>query len=486
MSVKQNNIMVYLRKHIDIVLIVFSIIGYTIVLSYFSILRHNAFVTSFDLGNMDQTIWNTLYGHFFTLTTPEGQQSRFHIHADIILAFLAPLYLIKEDVRMILILQSFAIGLGALPTYLIAHKILKQKVIAFGFVILYFLNFGLQWANLYDFHAVTLALPLLLFCFYFMLEKKWKLFFISAGIAFLTKENVPLIVLVYGFINFFVFKERKIGFITTAISLGYFLGIMFVVIPYFSSLGHHWALAWIQYEGAASSGVAYVPSYKLLFDRLKEPMTVEYITFILKQIGFLPLLGFPWIILSSPQLLIALLSKQGQMRSIYYHYDVLIVQGLMIASIYGVYYFKAVIGTFMNKTITRFGTYIIVVIAILLAGRFYYFYNPLPLAPACWCYIFQVTDEDRAFDALLQEIPESAVVSASPEIRPHITHREFAYTLPVATDSADFVAIIDQNRMVGNYESKDFELRLIDILNASDAYRLKEQIGHFYLYEKTQ
>ena len=84
----------------------------------------------------------------------------------------------------------------------------------------------------------------------------------------------------------------------------------------------------------------------------------------------------------------------------------------------------------------------------------------------------------------LQRIPRDASVTASPEIRPHTTHRERAYTLPVATASADFIAIIDQNRMVGDYEPKDFELRLVEALNSGDKYSLVKHIGHFYLYQK--
>lgn len=46
-----------------------------------------------------------------------------------------------------------------------------------------------------------------------------------------------------------------------------------------------------------------------------------------------------------------------------------------------------------------------------------------------------------------------------------MTRRENSFNLPTATPSADFIAIIDQNRIVGDYNAKDFELKLIKILN---------------------
>lgn len=66
-----------------------------------------------------------------------------------------------------------------------------------------------------------------------------------------------------------------------------------------------------------------------------------------------------------------------------------------------------------------------------------------------------------------------------------MTHRDKSFTLPVATDSADFIAIIDQNRIVGDYSKKDFELTLVKSLKTNDNYELVKHIGHFYLYKKT-
>ena len=121
---------------------------------------------------------------------------------------------------------------------------------------------------------------------------------------------------------------------------------------------------------------------------------------------------------------------------------------------------------------------------LLFALRFNYHYSPLPTTPSCWCFMYQPSKEDKEFEALLQKIPQDASITASPEIRPHTTHREKAFTLPVATASADFIALIDQNRMVGNYDPKDFELRLQDQLKTSKDYALIKHTGHFYLYKR--
>jgi len=89
-----------IRKHWEYVLLALLITIYAGVFTYYSIRRHEAFASSFDLANMDQTVWNTVNGRFFSLTTDYGSASRFSIHGDLILALISPLYLLWDNVRL--------------------------------------------------------------------------------------------------------------------------------------------------------------------------------------------------------------------------------------------------------------------------------------------------------------------------------------------------------------------------------------------------
>src|SRR5581483_10922836 len=141
--------------------LLFGMLLYTIVFSYFAIQRHNAFASGYDLSNMDQTIWNTVHGHFFSLTGKNGTISRFSIHADVFLILLSPLYLLWDNVRLILIVQSLFLALGAIPVFLLSKKVLKSIFLAYLMVCLYLFNPGMQWSNIYDFHSVVFAIPFL-------------------------------------------------------------------------------------------------------------------------------------------------------------------------------------------------------------------------------------------------------------------------------------------------------------------------------------
>ena len=473
-------------KYWDKIILVLLILTYIVTLGTLSILRHNAFASGFDLGNMDSTVWNTLQGRIFMLSQDGKMISRFSIHADLILILLSPLYFLWNNVRMLVLSESIFLAIGAIPVYLLSTKILRNKLLSLSIVFLYLLNPGIQWTDIYDFHGVSLAIPFLLFSFYFAYTKKWKWYAIFIFLVLLTKEQIPLTVALLGLFIALVFKEKKVGLLTFTTGILWFLLMVFLVMPRFSPEGKHWALTWYQFTDASGISKS-LPTPKILLDKfLFAPDTIPYYISLLKPFAFLPLVGFPWLIIGLPELTVNMLSSHGQMRSIIFHYDSGITPWLVIATIFGLFYLQKLFRKIRyTKKYSQYIVYGITLLVLLFAVRFNYHYSPLPTTPSCWCFMYQPTKEDKEFEAILQKIPQRASITASPEIRPHTTHREKAYTLPVATTSADFIALIDQNRMVGNYDPKDFELRLRDQLKTSKDYTLVKHIGHFYLYKRT-
>ena len=482
-----NNLLIsFLRKYSVVLFLGISIVVYTTVLSYFAIQRHNAFASGYDLANMDQTIWNSLHGRFFSFSQDAVTTTRFTTHTDVILVLLAPLFAIWNDVRMLLIFQSLALALGAIPTYLIAHTVTKSKLTSLFVVALYLLNPGVQWVAIYDFHAVSLSIPLLLLVFYFGYTGKWRWYFIAAIFASLTKEQVPVTVGAIGLMLALLGKRRLIGILTFCIGISLSLFLMRYFIPHFNTEGIYKFSPWYGHfvERTIQNRPINLP-FDLIRNYLLTSDAFNYYNLLLRPFAFLPLLGFPFILIALPDLLINLLSDHAQMRSITMHYESVIIPGLVISTIFGVYWYQIVVRRLLRQSWLRDIFIIVPMIgALALALRFNYHYNPTPTAPTCWCRAYDVSEEDRKFEELLRMIPESASVTASPEIRPHITHRENAYTMPDATSSADFIAIIDQNRLPGDYNPKTFELELIRVLDESTTYSLVKQIGHFYLYKR--
>jgi uncharacterized membrane protein len=431
---------------------------------------------------MDHTVWNSLYGNFFSLRFLDNYVSRLSIHADFILIFLSPLYLIWDDVRMLLISQAFFLGLGGIPTYLLAYKILKNKIISLAIVFVYLLDPVMMWTNIYDFHAVALVVPFFLFAFYFAYIKRWMWYYLFAILVLLTKENQSLNIAMLGVMIFFVFKSRKAGLITFVGGIMWFVLMVYVVMPQFSPNSEHWAL--YEYEGQAIPDpiLHNLNPGNFIATFILDKKSIDYYIIFLKPFGFLPLLGFPWILLGSPSIAINVLRDT---RSITLHYGTGIIAPLVIATIFGYSYLSFFLRKIKRiKPYVKYIIYLVCLGMVLSALRANYHYSPLPTTPSCWCYIYHVTQEDKAFEKALQSLPKDASITASLEVRPHVNHRKDVWFVPSATTSAQFIALITKNRIIGNYEPKDYENKLIPILLKSKDHKVRFRSEHFYLFER--
>ncbi len=465
------------------ILLFLFISTYIIIFSWLSILRHKAFASFGDLANMDQTVWNTVNGRFFSFINKGQYVSRFSVHSDIILVLISLIYLIWSNVRLLVALESFFLGLGALPVFLISQKILKNKLVSLVVSLAYLLNPGMQWTNIFDFHAVSLAIPFLLFAFYFMLEEKWKQYFFFILLAIMTKEQISLYVSVFGLYIFF-FKNKKVGLITFLFGITWFLTMIFIVIPYFSPDKTHWAMKWYIENSIENQRIEIG---KLLINKINfvknDKFAREYPFLLLKPFGFLPVFAFSWLIFSLPEFLINLFGGIALMRTIMYHYDSGITPSLVLSTIFAIKYLSVFFQKFFPK-IGKFAPFFLSCWLIFSAIRVNYYYSPLPTSPSVWKFYYEPKKDDVEFEKVLQKLPKKASIAASSEVRPHVSQREWIYEVPYGVGKADFVALIDENRQVGDHNPKILEAKIINELNKNQNYKLIKKIGHFYLFEK--
>ena len=174
------------------------ILSFGLYFSWYSIRRYetlNAYTA--DLSLIDQAIWNTAHGRLLEATWGDHQQPRLAEHFEPILIPLAGIYLVWDDVRAILIMQAFALALGALPIAWIARQVLTRAgastpvwlplLIAF----LYLLSPPLQAAALADFHADPLVVAPFLFTFWYAGQRRWGWMWFWTLMVMLTKETMP-------------------------------------------------------------------------------------------------------------------------------------------------------------------------------------------------------------------------------------------------------------------------------------------------------
>jgi uncharacterized membrane protein len=317
---------------------------YLLEMGHQTVLRYDTFkATAFDLGNYDQAIWNTLHGRPFQFTNQAidwyGPPTRLGVHVEPILLPLSLLYLIRSDPRTLLIFQTLVLDLGALPVFLLARRYLPRwPLLAPLFALAYLLSPALLGLNIFDFHAVSLATPLLLYALLALAYRRYAWFLICCVLAASCKEDVPLAIALLGVLLIWRYRLPRLGltlliggFLWSALAFG-------VVIPHFFP-GQQANNFWYRYETLGSSpGAAIVNILVHPWLLLTTFFTLErfyYLASLTRNTGFVCLLAPEWLLPTLPSLAVNILNTDPNLYSGVYHYNATIIPFVMLSGILG-------------------------------------------------------------------------------------------------------------------------------------------------------
>ena len=317
---------------------------YAVVMSHQAVLRYDTFkATAFDLGNMDQVLWNTIHGRPFQFTNQAidwyGPPTRLAIHFEPIILLLSLLYIFHADPRILLVFQTLALVSGALPVFLLTRKYLPEwPLLSACMAIAYLLSPALIGMNIFDFHPVSLATPLLLYAVLALTYKRHVWFLIACILAAACKEEVPLSIALLGILVIWRYKSPRLGITLITGGLLWSFLAFFVIIPYFFPGAQHNNF-WYRYEslgsspGAATLNLLLHPwlllSMYITFDRF------FYLAGLLRSSGFLALLAPEWLLPALPSVAINILSTDPTLYSGVYQYNAVIIPFIMLAAIHG-------------------------------------------------------------------------------------------------------------------------------------------------------
>jgi uncharacterized membrane protein len=309
-----------------------------------ALLRYDTFkATAFDLGNMDQAIWNTLHGRPFQFTNHGsdwyGYPIRLAQHVEPIIFLLSLLYLFHADVHTILIFQTLALTAGALPVFLLARKFVPVwPLFAPAMAAAYLFSPTLIGENLFDFHPVALATPLLLYAVLALAYRHRVWFVVCCILAAACKEEIPLVVSLLSLLVIWKYRLPRLGMVLLIVGIIWSLFAFLVVEPHFN-IGAHSNNFWYRYETLGASPRAAIANVLLhpwlLFTTFFTLDRVYYVINLLRNTGFLALLAPEWLIPTLVSLAINLLSESQPQYSGVYHYNAAIIPFLMIAAIHG-------------------------------------------------------------------------------------------------------------------------------------------------------
>ena len=423
---------------------------YAVTFAVLSVVRHRGFFTArYDLGNMTQAVWSAAHGELFTVTDPAGvQMSRLGAHVDPILGLFAPLWWIWPNPSMLLVVQAIVVSSAAIPAYLLARRWLEDELLAVAFAAVTLLFPAIQWANVFDFHAVTLAAPLLLWCIWAGVEGRYVTLGVTATLAVMTKEQVGLSLVIFGIWMAVSLGRRWAGAILAAASLAWTAIAVWVIIPHYNG-GNASAFVSDRYGDLGSdTGDVLRTVVTQPWEAIRQGATADGGRYLLALL--LPLLALslfaPLLAAGAlPDLVLNLLSSRPEQHHIEYHYSAVIAPFLIAAAIRGLATLRArrhpawVVRLVASPA--RVATALVV--AGIVAG---YLLGPLPF----WQHVpggSKVRAEQYripARTALLRDavalVPDGAVVSAGNRIAGHLSDRRRILTFPTIAD-AEYVVV---------------------------------------------
>lgn len=473
------------RTSTQILILSLMILLYVLVLSVVSINNHNRFwYSAFDLGIFDQGIWLLSKGEN-AFVTVRG----FHIfgdHIQFIITFLAPLFWIWDDARVLLIVQSIALALGSIPLYLIAKDKLKNKITPLVIAFAYLLYPALHYLNLENFHPDSFAVPILLFCFYFLTKRNYSLYTFFVFLALITKEDITITILTLG-LYATIFCNRKMGIATILVSI-LSLFLTFQLLYYFNGIGYFHTK-----YGAFKDIESIAKNPKIFTDVLITPVNEKYLYEILSPVAFLSILSPITLAIGIPAILMNLITGWPYAHSIQYHYTKAIIPFIFISLIYGLLYLER-----LFERMKSYGKIIFSLVVFLLLGTSVF--SNIQIGPEMTSVknYGQIIETMKTFNdysprekVLLEAIdiiPKNATVSATYLIVPHMTHRRIIYMFPNPFKEAYWGA------MLGNFTpptpTKDVDYIIADMLtvNPDDKRSILDRFvdeGRYYkVFEK--
>ena len=420
----------------------FLIIVFMLVFTALSFGRHAALKSYLnDLGTYDQALWNTVHGNFFGLTSSMvNVNNYFGAHFSPILLIFVPFYFIYATPKWFLFFQVLAVGGSAVPIYLIAKEKLKSEKLGFVILLSYLFYPALHNGLLYDFHELVLAVFFASWALYFLEKKNDKWFIIFASLLAISQEHLPLLVFMMGLYLIFIKRRKRFGIIVSGASLLYFLLVMTVFIPHFSSTGKP---ALIYSDSLYSSRYGWLGSSfsEIIKNIVTHPAIVAKTLLSFERIRYLFILVAPvfslalfswefWLTL--PVLAAYLLSLNAMTFNIFFYHSAIIAPFVFYATI------ESVRRWFLGNAVLR--NFFLGLVLIFSIGSAV-IHGVSPLSPNYKISDYLPGRHAKKINEIKKIIPANASLSVQHNLGPHFSERQYLYRFPIKKDEAEYILL---------------------------------------------
>jgi len=413
-------------QYIILSLLIALIVGFVILFSFLAYIKYVSFsFHDMDLATINQTFYNTLHGRF--ISHAYGKATIMGGHKWIIIIPLIPIYALFPSPLTLLFLQALAFGLAAWPIYLLSKNLLNP---GFGllFAFCYLIYPAMNYAELYEFHPICFATPLLLFLFYYLYKKKWGLFLLFTLLSLSVREDVTIPVFGIGLFSLLQgcrqsgqrpWPRFKWALVLLCLSV-FFVILDLKLLPTLASRFNPETASSSMVEsfyGWLTGPPTELPGKIFAHPQLGILRTpkLRYLLHLFIPLGFLSLLSPASLIMVLVSLAEGLLSSRFTHFSIRYQYSAIIIPFVFISAIYGT---KNILQWKWFKGKQKYLAICILIFsvgsAVILGPLF-----RLPEGMREW----KITEEDQARQSLVNMIPPSSPMVATFGFIPKLSMR---------------------------------------------------------------
>jgi uncharacterized membrane protein len=289
---------------------------------------------NWDLGIFTQATFNLAHGR--TFMAYRGMDILGH-HFNLVLYLLAPLMWLGAGSRVLSLLQVVALVSGACPAYLLGRDRIAPEADKgvrgrFGLLVatLYLLHpavTGLAW---WMFHPETLALGAILWAWWAVEKRRWKLLGFCVAWIVLCREDLPLAMVGFGVAMAIVHRHhrtaQRLGVLIAVATLSFWVVITQIVMP--ARIGTDEPYYVTDFWGHLGNTMPEVIATAVTHPgRATQPLHgsdgVEFVASLVGPTGGLNFLNPITLIPAAPQLVAITLSNDPDSRQIWHHHGAL-------------------------------------------------------------------------------------------------------------------------------------------------------------------
>lgn len=316
-----------------------------------AVLRYRAFdYHDWGLALYSQILWNLSHGQ--SLSSMHGAHF-LSVHVNLLAYLLAPLYRLLPHPVWLLTLKVSSCTLAAVPLYRIAVKRLGDGL-ALCVVGAFLFYAPLTWVMADGFDYESLSPLVVMGLWVAFLEHRRLLFAVLAILCASLKENLPLVVMMFGVAGWLRGRERRWWGAVAVLSLAWCVVDVRIIMPRAvawegSVPGEVWN--WQQYahlvQSSGQGSVSAVAGLSRVMSLLLTEENGRWLWRLMAPTALLALGGLDKVAVALPLFLQHMLSRWWQHHSIQFHYSATLTPFIMVGLVCGMSRVRRLIG--MNR-----------------------------------------------------------------------------------------------------------------------------------------